>query len=141
MKTRILKVFGIMAVLGLPVFSGHATNPCIEGGPYRPHDPAVRRRGRRRSDDEIVAAIELLAATEGIVGETAVGVALATTRKLLNSGQLDPGAETVIINSGDGLKTLDAVARSISAVSPIRPTLRAFTEFESSVLPRKAAVA
>ena len=31
-------------------------------------------------------------------------------RKLLASGQLDPAAETVIINTGDGLKTLDAVA-------------------------------
>ncbi len=93
------------------------------------------------SDDEIVAAMELLATTEGIFGETAVGVTLATTRKLLESGQLDPDAETVIINSGDGLKTLDAVAGSMPPVSPIRPTLRAFTDFESSVPPRKAAVA
>src|SRR6202167_5614547 len=44
------------------------------------------------SDDEIVSAIELLATTEGIFGETAVGVTLATTRKLLDSGQLDPDA-------------------------------------------------
>jgi threonine synthase len=89
------------------------------------------------SDDEIVAAIELLATTEGIFGETAAGVTLATTRKLLDSGQLDPDAETVIINSGDGLKTLDAVAGSLPVASPIRPTLQAFTDFESS-LPRKA---
>ncbi len=90
------------------------------------------------SDDEIVSAIELLATTEGIFGETAVGVTLATTRKLLDSGQLDPDAETVIINSGDGLKTLDAVAGSVPAVRPIRPTLQAFIDFESSVPPRKA---
>jgi threonine synthase len=90
------------------------------------------------SDDEIVSAIELLATTEGIFGETAVGVTLATTRKLLDSGQLDPDAETVIINSGDGLKTLDAVAGSVPAVLPIRPTLQAFIDFESSVPPRKA---
>jgi threonine synthase len=90
------------------------------------------------SDDEIVSAIELLATTEGIFGETAVGVTLATTRKLLDSGQLDPDAETVIINSGDGLKTLDAVAGSVPTVGPIRPTLQAFIDFESSVSPRKA---
>jgi threonine synthase len=90
------------------------------------------------SDDEIVSAIELLATTEGIFGETAVGVTLATTRKLLDSGQLDPDAETVIINSGDGLKTLDAVAGSVPTADPIRPTLQAFIDFESSVLPRKA---
>jgi threonine synthase len=91
------------------------------------------------TDDEVVEAIGLLAATEGIFGETAAGVTLATTRKLLQAGQLDPDAETVIINSGDGLKTLDAVAGLIAEISPIRPTLEAFTEFESSVPLRKAA--
>jgi threonine synthase len=84
------------------------------------------------SDDEIVEAIRLLAASEGVFGETAVGVTLATTRRLLESGQLDPDAETVIINSGDGLKTLDAVAGSLPPVRPIRPTLEAFAELESS---------
>jgi threonine synthase len=84
------------------------------------------------SDDEIVDGIRLLAATEGIFGETAVGVTLATTRRLLESGELDPDAETVIINSGDGLKTLDAVAGSLPTLTPIRPTLEAFTELESS---------
>jgi threonine synthase len=92
-------------------------------------------------DDEIVDAIRLLAETEGIFGETAAGVTLATTRRLLESGQLDPDAETVIINSGDGLKTLDAVAGSMPAVHPIRPTLQAFAELETSGHTRKADVA
>jgi threonine synthase len=87
------------------------------------------------SDDEVVDAIRLLAATEGIFGETAVGVTLAVTRKLLEAGQLDPGAETVIINSGDGLKTLDAVAGAVPPVSPIRPTLEAFAAVESAADP------
>jgi threonine synthase len=104
----------------------------------------VRRTGGAVGDvgdDEVVDGIRLLAATEGIFGETAVGVTLAVTRRLLESGQLDPEAETVIINSGDGLKTLDAVAGSMPAVSPIRPTLEAFAGFESSALARKADVA
>ena len=84
------------------------------------------------SDDEVVDAIRLLAATEGIFGETAVGVTLAVTRKLLEAGQIDPEAETVIINSGDGLKTLDAVAGTVPPVSPIRPTLEAFAAVESA---------
>ncbi len=95
----------------------------------------VRRTGGSVGDvpdDEIVEAIRLLATTEGIFGETAVGVTLATARRLLESGQLDPDAETVIINSGDGLKTLDAVAGSLPGVRPIRPTLEAFAELESS---------
>jgi threonine synthase len=80
------------------------------------------------SDDEVVDSIKLLAATEGIFGETAVGVTLGVLRKLLAAGQLDPSAETVIINSGDGLKTLDAVADAVPVPAAIRPTLEAFRE-------------
>ena len=58
----------------------------------------------------MISAMRLLAATEGIFGETAAGVTLGVLRRLLADGLLDPGAETVIINSGDGLKTLDAMA-------------------------------
>jgi threonine synthase len=83
------------------------------------------------SDDEITDAIRLMAATEGIFAETAGGVTLATTRKLLAGGLLDPDAETVIINSGDGLKTLDAVAGSVRTAGPIRPSLAAFAALES----------
>jgi threonine synthase len=78
------------------------------------------------SDGEVVDSIGLLASTEGIFGETAGGVTLGVLRKLLAAGQLDPEAETVIINSGDGLKTLDAVTVVVPA--PIRPTLEAFQE-------------
>ena len=94
----------------------------------------VRRTGGAVADvtdDQIVDAIRLLAVTEGIFGETAAGVTLAVLRKLLDAGQLDPAAETVIINSGDGLKTLDAVAAATPAVRPIRASLRAFEESES----------
>ena len=78
------------------------------------------------ADDEIVDAMGLLAATEGIFAETAGGVVVGVLGKLLASGQLDPDAETVIINSGDGLKTLDAVAGVARVPAPIRPTLEAF---------------
>ena len=94
----------------------------------------VRRTGgavAAVTDDELVDAIRLLAATEGIFAETAGGVTLAVLRKLLAAGQLDPDAETVIINSGDGLKTLDAVAPTIPPVQPIRPTLEAFAALEA----------
>jgi threonine synthase len=90
---------------------------------------AVRRTGGAIadvSDDEIIDGISLLAATEGIFAETAGGVVVGVLRKLLASGKLDPEAETVIINSGDGLKTLDAVSGVARAPAPIRPTLEAF---------------
>jgi threonine synthase len=80
------------------------------------------------SDDEIVDSIRLLAGCEGIFGETAGGVTVGVLRKLLKEGQLDPDAETVIINSGDGLKTLDAVIEAVDVPAPIRANLEAFQE-------------
>lgn len=61
------------------------------------------------TDEEVVEGIRLLAQHEGIFAETAGGVTVATLRKLIGTGQLDPSKETVILNTGDGLKTLDAL--------------------------------
>jgi threonine synthase len=90
---------------------------------------AVRRTGAAIedvSDEEVVDSIALLARTEGIFGETAGGVTLGALRKLLAGGALDPDAETVFINSGDGLKTLDAVAPVAVPSANIAPTIEAF---------------
>jgi threonine synthase len=78
------------------------------------------------SDEEIIDSMRLLAATEGIFGETAGGVTVGVLRKLLAAGQLDPDAETVIINSGDGLKTLDAVTEVVRVPQAINPTVAEF---------------
>lgn len=78
------------------------------------------------SDDEVVDSMRLLASSQGVFGETAGGVTLGVLRKLIASGQLDPGKETVIINSGDGLKTLDAVAPAVTIPEAIKPTVEAF---------------
>ncbi|HEV2451212.1 MAG TPA: threonine synthase [Streptosporangiaceae bacterium] len=96
-------------------------------GPYALD--AVRRTGGALadvSDEEIIDSIGLLAASEGIFAETAGGVVVGVLRKLLAEGLLDPGAETVIINSGDGLKTLDAVTSAVLPPEPIPPALDAF---------------
>jgi threonine synthase len=71
------------------------------------------------SDAEVVDAIRLLARTEGIFAETAGGVTLACTRKLVESGQLDPDADTVLLITGDGLKTLDAVAAHVGPTATV----------------------
>ncbi|NKZ08863.1 threonine synthase [Actinomadura latina] len=96
-------------------------------GPYV-LDVARRTNGAVEdvTDTEVVEGIRLLARTEGIFGETAGGVTVATLRKLIGSGTLDPSAETVIINSGDGLKTLDAVAPVVAPSANIAPSLDAF---------------
>ncbi len=79
-------------------------------------------------DEQIVAAIKQLARTEGIFTETAGGVTVGVLRKLIETGQLDPAAETVAINTGDGLKTLDAVAPTTGLTAVIRPSLDSFRE-------------
>ncbi|MEJ3652704.1 threonine synthase [Actinomycetes bacterium KLBMP 9759] len=77
------------------------------------------------SDEEVVAAIRLLARTEGVFAETAGGVTVATTKKLVETGQLDPDAETVLLITGDGLKTLDAVADQVGPTATVPATTKA----------------
>jgi len=52
---------------------------------------------------------------------------VAVLRKLVETGQLDPTLETVVINTGMGLKTLDAVSDRVGAAATIDPTYDAFT--------------
>jgi threonine synthase len=80
------------------------------------------------TDDEIRGGIDLLARTTGIFAETAGGVTVAVLGKLVASGKLDPDAETVIFNTGEGLKTLDAVEGRVGPTYRIRPSLRAAKE-------------
>lgn len=75
------------------------------------------------TDDEVVEGIRMLAECEGIFGETSGGVTVAVTRKLLAQGLLDPAAETVIVNTGEGLKTLDAVATGNGFSATISPNV------------------
>jgi threonine synthase len=76
-------------------------------------------------DDEVLAAISLLARTEGIFAETAGGVTIASLAQLVERGTLDPAAPTVAIISGHGLKTLDAVVDTAIATAIIPPRLEA----------------
>ncbi|MCO1656613.1 threonine synthase [Pseudonocardia humida] len=92
---------------------------------------AVRRTGGAVadvSDAEVVEGIRLLARTEGVFAETAGGVTIATTRKLVESGQLDPDAETVLLITGDGLKTLDAVSGQVGPTATVPSTSKAVRE-------------
>lgn len=86
------------------------------------------------TDEEVVAGIRLLARTEGIFAETAGGVTVAVLAKLVREGLLDPDAETVVFNTGQGLKTLDAVSSAVGPAATIPPTIEAFHALE--VAPR-----
>ena len=96
-------------------------------GPYALD--AVRRTGGKMghvSDEQIVEGIRLLAQTEGVFAETAGGVTVATLRQLLERGEIDPDAETVLYNTGDGLKTIDAVAGLVGPDATIAASYGAF---------------
>jgi threonine synthase len=61
------------------------------------------------TDEEVKSGIRLLAQTTGIFTETAGGVTTATLAKLAGRGDIDPGERVVLVITGEGLKTLDAV--------------------------------
>jgi threonine synthase len=81
------------------------------------------------SDDEIRAGIRLLAETTGIFTETAGGVTTATLRKLAERGDIGRDERVVIVITGEGLKTLDAV-RGTFETHEISPS---FDDFVATV--------
>ena len=90
---------------------------------------AVRQTGggfAAVTDDEIVAAMRLLAETEGIFAETAGGVTIATLKRLAADGTIRPDERVVAYITGHGLKTLDAVVDHVGPTASISPTLDAF---------------
>lgn len=86
------------------------------------------------SDDEIVDAIRLLAETEGIFTETAGGVTLGATMKLIQSGHIgkDDGPIVVCI-TGNGLKTQDPLVGKLPEPALIGPSLSDFDRLQANV--------
>ncbi|MEJ7797695.1 MAG: threonine synthase [Solirubrobacteraceae bacterium] len=67
------------------------------------------------SDQEIRDGIRLLAETTGIFTETAGGVTTAVLAKLAARGDIGADERVVLVITGEGLKTLDAVRDSFHA--------------------------
>lgn len=84
------------------------------------------------SDTEIVDAIELLARTEGIYTETAGGVTLGVTKKLIDEGKIPRDEPIVVSITGNGLKTQDAVEGRLGKPDVIDPNLEDFEELYNS---------
>jgi threonine synthase len=84
--------------------------------------------GEDVSDEEIVDAMKLMAKTEGIFTETAGGVTLAVTKKLIQQGRIKPDEVTVICVTGNGLKTQEALSSAFAAPQVIEPNLQSFEE-------------
>jgi threonine synthase len=78
------------------------------------------------SDDEIREGMRLLAECEGIFAETAGGVTVGVAKKLIASGRIRGDASVVLCITGNGLKTIDALAGHVGQTLEIRPSLREF---------------
>ena len=91
--------------------------------------------GTAVSDTEIVAAIRLLAETEGIFTEPAGGTTLAGTIDLIKRGAIRSDESVVVCVTGNGYKTSEVVSGQL--VEPVRLS-RAFKEFETWWEGRKA---
>jgi threonine synthase len=84
--------------------------------------------GEHATEDEIVECMQLLARTEGIFAETAGGVTVAATRKLIESGRIPRDESTVMCITGSGLKTPDVLHDRLPPTVTIRPQLSVFDQ-------------
>jgi threonine synthase len=74
---------------------------------------AIRRTGGRAEDPgdgEVIEGIRLLAELEGLFTETAGGTVVAAARRLAAAGAFADGRPVVLLITGHGLKTTEALA-------------------------------
>ena len=98
---------------------GHQVLECVRGS---------GGAGAAVSDDAIVRAIELLAATEGVFTEPAGGTTLAAAIDLIERGTIPRDESIVVCITGNGYKTAEVVQDRLA--DPVRLS-RSFKEFES----------
>ena len=87
------------------------------------------------TDEEIIEAMKLLAETEGVFTETAGGVTLAATKKLIEQGVIPRDESIVVCVTGNGLKTQEPLMNRLGEAARIKPTL---ASFESTLADRLA---
>lgn len=83
------------------------------------------------SDEEIIEAMQLLAETEGVFAETAGGVTLGVTKKLIEQGRIPRNESIVISITGNGLKTQEAIQKKVGEPTLINAKLSEFDELIS----------
>ena len=109
--------------IGNPADGVYAVSTVRDSGGY----------GEHATDDEIVEAMKLLAATEGIFTETAGGVTLAVTIKLIESGRIRREDRIVVGITGNGLKTIEALDGKVDEPHVIQPQLNAFKKLMTTL--------
>jgi threonine synthase len=85
------------------------------------------------TDEEVVEAVKLLARTEGIFTELAGGVTIAALRRLVDDGRIDSSDTVVAYLTGNGLKTGEAIAETLSTIK-IKPRFEEFEEVAKKVV-------
>ena len=84
--------------------------------------------GESATDEEILDGIKLLASTEGIFTEPAGGTEVAVTKKLVQQGRIPRDEPTVICITGNGYKTIEAVAGIVEKPFCINADLKNFDD-------------
>ncbi|MGB8956045.1 MAG: threonine synthase [Tumebacillaceae bacterium] len=114
--TKIPKMIGFEAegsaaiVRGEPIVEPETIATAIRIGNPASWDSAVRAAQESGgvidfvTDEEILAAYQLLAAKEGVFCEPASAASLAGVRKRLAAGEIEPGSKIVCVLTGNGLK-------------------------------------
>jgi threonine synthase len=97
--------------------------------------------GESVTDAEILEGIKLLARTEGIFTEPAGGTEVAVTKKLIQKGRIPRDESVVISITGNGYKTLEAIARSVEKPFTMNATLKNFDELYQQLSPTTIAKA
>ncbi len=84
------------------------------------------------TDEEIISAMKLLAETEGVFAETAGGVTLGVTKKLIEQGRIPRDESIVVSITGNGLKTQEALQGKLGEVTVINSKLAEFDDLVKS---------
>ena len=117
--------------IGNPADGNYAAKQIVQSGGW----------AEDASDAEIVEAIKLLAESEGVFTETAGGVTVGVAQKLIRQGRIGADETTVLSITGNGLKTIDAIAGEFPLTEAIAPKLEAFEALLDSQLTMASAVA
>ncbi|MGL4306550.1 MAG: threonine synthase [Mycobacteriaceae bacterium] len=112
-------------VFGAPIANPETIATAIRIGSPASWDGAITAKEesggqfRAATDEEILAAYRLLAATEGVFVEPASAASIAGLLAARSDGWLEPGLTVVCTVTGNGLKDPDTALLGIPAVQPI----------------------
>ncbi|HZX35043.1 MAG TPA: threonine synthase [Thermodesulfobacteriota bacterium] len=117
-KPVVAKTIAKSLAIGNPADGYYAAKVMRESGGW----------GEDVSDDEIISGIKLLAETEGIFAETAGGVTIGVTKKLIAQGRIPKNESIVVCITGNGLKTQEALQGKIEDPPVIKASLKDFDD-------------